>query len=304
MKRYFVLSIITFLCVSLNAQLKWNSRYQAYIDQYKDLAIAEMLKYNIPASITLAQGLLESSAGMSELARNGNNHFGIKCHDWTGARTYHDDDATNECFRAYRDVYESYEDHSRFLARQPRYRSLFRLKRTDYKGWAKGLKKCGYATSPTYAKQLIGIIELYKLHKYDKAKKYDKFMVERSSVKDVAPSINLHPIHIYNKNYYLNVRQGDTFRSIAREVGISYKKLAKYNERDKNDRLIPGEIIYLKKKQKKADKAYKNRPHRVKAGESMYSIAQYYGIRLESLYKMNDLSPDYSIQVGDLLRVR
>lgn len=304
MKRYFVLSIITFLCVSLNAQLKWNSRYQAYIDQYKDLAIAEMLKYNIPASITLAQGLLESGAGMSELARNGNNHFGIKCHDWTGARTYHDDDANNECFRAYRDVYESYEDHSRFLARQPRYRSLFRLKRTDYKGWAKGLKKCGYATSPTYAKQLIGIIELYKLHKYDKAKKYDKFMVERSSVKDVAPSINLHPIHIYNKNYYLNVRQGDTFRSIAREVGISYKKLAKYNERDKNDRLIPGEIIYLKKKQKKADKAYKNRPHRVKAGESMYSIAQYYGIRLGSLYKMNDLSPDYSIQVGDLLRVR
>lgn len=304
MKRYFVLSIITFLCVSLNAQLKWNSRYQAYIDQYKDLAIAEMLKYNIPASITLAQGLLESGAGMSELARNGNNHFGIKCHDWTGARTYHDDNANNECFRAYRDVYESYEDHSRFLARQPRYRSLFRLKRTDYKGWAKGLKKCGYATSPTYAKQLIGIIELYKLHKYDKAKKYDKFMVERSSVKDVAPSINLHPIHIYNKNYYLNVRQGDTFRSIAREVGISYKKLAKYNERDKNDRLIPGEIIYLKKKQKKADKAYKNRPHRVKAGESMYSIAQYYGIRLESLYKMNDLSPDYSIQVGDLLRVR
>lgn len=304
MKRYFVLSIITFLCVSLNAQLKWNSRYQAYIDQYKDLAIAEMLKYNIPASITLAQGLLESGAGMSELARNGNNHFGIKCHDWAGARTYHDDDANNECFRAYRDVYESYEDHSRFLARQPRYRSLFRLKRTDYKGWAKGLKKCGYATSPTYAKQLIGIIELYKLHKYDKAKKYDKFMVERSSVKDVAPSINLHPIHIYNKNYYLNVRQGDSFRSIAREVGISYKKLAKYNERDKNDRLIPGEIIYLKKKQKKADKAYKNRPHRVKAGESMYSIAQYYGIRLESLYKMNDLSPDYSIQVGDLLRVR
>lgn len=168
MKRYFVLSIITFLCVSLNAQLKWNSRYQAYIDQYKDLAIAEMLKYNIPASITLAQGLLESGAGMSELARNGNNHFGIKCHDWTGARTYHDDDANNECFRAYRDVYESYEDHSRFLARQPRYRSLFRLKRTDYKGWAKGLKKCGYATSPTYAKQLIGIIELYKLHNMTK----------------------------------------------------------------------------------------------------------------------------------------
>lgn len=304
MKRYFIIGIIVFICTSLNAQMKWNSRYQSYIDQYKDLAIAEMLKYNIPASITLAQGLLESGAGMSELARNGNNHFGIKCHDWTGARTYHDDDADNECFRAYRDVYESYEDHSKFLARQPRYSSLFKLKRTDYKGWARGLKKCGYATSPTYAKQLIGIIELYKLHQYDNAKKYDKFMVERSSVKDVVPGINLHPIHIYNKNYYLNARQGDTFRSIAKEVGISYRKLAKYNERDKNDKLVAGEIIYLKKKQKKADKAYKNRPHRVKDGESMYSIAQYYGIRLESLYKMNGLSSEYSIKVGDLLRVR
>ena len=129
-------------------------------------------------------------------------------------------------------------------------------------------------------------------------------MVDRSAVKDADTGLNLHPIHIYNKNYYLKARPGDTFKSIAKEVGISYKKLAKYNERDKNDRLVPGEIIYLKKKQKKAEKTYKNRPHRVKAGESMYSIAQYYGIRLSSLYKMNHLSPDYSIEVGDLLRVR
>ena len=129
-------------------------------------------------------------------------------------------------------------------------------------------------------------------------------MVERSSVKGVAGGMGLHPIHIYNKNYYLKARQGDTFRSIANEVGISYKKLAKYNERDRDDELVPGEIIYLKKKQKKAEKVYKKRPHRVKAGESMYSIAQYYGIRLSSLYKMNDLDPDYSIKVGDLLRVR
>ena len=136
------------------------------------------------------------------------------------------------------------------------------------------------------------------------AKKYDKFMVERSSVKDADTGLNLHPIHIYNKNYYLKARPGDTFRSIGKEVGISYKKIAKYNERDKDDKLVPGEIIYLKKKQKKAEKTYKRRPHRVKAGESMYSIAQYYGIRLSSLYKMNDLGPDYSIQVGDLLKVR
>ena len=304
MKRYLLFAIALLVNFSLSAQLRWNSSYQAYIDQYKDLAIAEMLKYNIPASITLAQGLLESGAGQSELARESNNHFGIKCHDWRGDRSFYDDDEKNECFRSYRDVYESYEDHSKFLARQPRYRSLFKLKKTDYKGWARGLKRCGYATNPAYAKQLINIIELYKLHRYDNAKKYDKFMVERSSVKDVDTNLNLHPIHIYNKKYYLKARPGDTFRSIGKEVGISYKKIAKYNERDKDDKLEPGEIIYLKKKQKKAEKTYKKRPHRVKAGESMYSIAQYYGIRLSSLYKMNDLSPDYSIQVGDLLRVR
>lgn len=304
MRRYLAAVLCLVISVSLNAQMKWNSKYQAYIDKYKDLAISEMLKYNIPASITLAQGLLESGAGMSELTRKGNNHFGIKCHDWLGATTYHDDDEEQECFRAYRDAYESYEDHSKFLARQPRYKRLFSLKRTDYKGWAHGLKSCGYATNPNYAKKLIGIIELYKLHKFDNAKKYDKFMVERSEVKDISPNTNLHPIHVYNKNYYLNARQGDTFRSISKEVGISYRKLAKYNERDKNDKLVPGEIIYLKKKQKKADKIYKKRPHRVKAGESMYSIAQYYGIRLSSLYKMNNLSPDYNIKVGDYLRVR
>lgn len=304
MKKFFLIGIMLLTSVSLFAQIRWNSQYQTYIDQYKDLAIAEMLKHNIPASITLAQGLLESGAGTSDLARKSNNHFGIKCHDWIGATTSYTDDRPNECFRVYRDVYESYEDHSKFLTEQPRYRNLFKLKRTDYKGWARGLKKCGYATNPAYAKQLINIIELYKLHQYDKAKKYDKFMVERSSVKDVAAGVDLHPIHIYNKNYYLKARQGDTFETIGREVGISYKKIAKYNERDKNDRLVTGEIIYLKKKQKKAEKVYKNRPHVVKAGESMYSIAQYYGIRLESLYKMNDLNPDYSIKVGDRLRVR
>ena len=304
MKRYLLISLIILISASLNAQLKWNSRYQAYIDLYKDLAIAEMLKYDIPASITLAQGLLESGAGMSELARKGNNHFGIKCHDWTGATVYYDDDAEQECFRAYRDVYESYEDHSKFLAKQPRYRRLFSLKRTDYKGWARGLKKCGYATNPAYAKQLINIIELYKLYKFDNAKKYDRFMVERALVKGNLQNGLFHEIHFYNKNYFVKVRQGDTFRSIAKEVGISYKKLAKYNERDKDDALIPGEIIYLKKKQKKADKAYKGHPHRVKSGESMYSIAQYYGIRISSLYKMNGLNENYSIKVGDLLRVR
>lgn len=305
--RKYILALF-FVCLALvgaQGQMKWNQRYQTYINQYRDLAIEQMLRYKIPASITLAQGLLESGAGYSELATKGNNHFGIKCHGWTGRKSYHDDDERQECFRAYNNVYESYEDHSVLLTTQPRYSMLFSIGKTDYKGWAHGLKKCGYATSPTYAQKLIGIIELYKLHQYDKATKYDHFM-EKRSYKDASTAMGgmLHPIHSYNKNYYIVARSGDTFKSLGKELGLSYRKLAKYNERKKNDKLVPGETIYLKKKQKKADKTYKNRPHVVKAGDSMYSIAQYYGIRLKSLYTKNGLSPDYQIKVGDRLRVR
>ena len=293
-----------FFISHLSAQMRWNSVYQEYIDQYKDLAIEEMLRYNIPASITLAQGVFESGAGRSELSVKGNNHFGIKCHGWAGRSVYHDDDARNECFRAYDNVLQSYEDHSKFLRYNVRYNSLFALQRTDYRGWAQGLKACGYATNPRYADKLIELIELYKLYELDKATSYDKFMAKRGGYdKPVSQGMSLHPIKIYNKNYYIIARAGDTFKGIGEEIDISYRKIAKYNERDKNDVLHAGEIIYLKKKQKKADKAYKNRPHIVKAGESMYSIAQRYGIRLKSLYKKNHLSPDYQARVGDTLRV-
>ena len=293
-----------FFISHLSAQMRWNSVYQEYIDQYKDLAIEEMLRYNIPASITLAQGIFESGAGRSELSVKGNNHFGIKCHGWAGRSVYHDDDARNECFRAYDNVLQSYEDHSKFLRYNVRYNSLFTLQRTDYRGWAQGLKACGYATNPRYADKLIELIELYKLYELDKATSYDKFMAKRGGYdRPVSQGMSLHPIKIYNKNYYIIARAGDTFKGIGEEIDISYRKIAKYNERDKNDVLHAGEIIYLKKKQKKADKAYKNRPHIVKAGESMYSIAQRYGIRLKSLYKKNHLSPDYQARVGDTLRV-
>jgi hypothetical protein len=291
--------------LSANAQMRWNAKYQSYIDQYKDLAIEEMIRYRVPASITLAQGILESGAGSSELTRKGNNHFGIKCHDWTGRTIYHDDDELQECFRAYDNALQSYEDHCKFLRNGQRYRSLFSLPITDYKGWANGLKAAGYATNPRYASQLIGIIELYKLYQYDNAKSYDKFMAKRSGTdQPVGGNGQLHSIHIYNKNYYLYARQGDTFKMIGKEIGISYKKIARYNERDSKDPLVPGEIIWLKKKQKRADKEFKNRPHIVSVGESMYSIAQYYGIRLKSLYKMNGISPDESIRVGQRLKVR
>lgn len=290
----------------MSAQMKWNQTYQTYINQYKDLAIEQMLRYRIPASITLAQGLFESAAGRSDLVRQGNNHFGIKCHtSWMGLKQYHDDDARGECFRVYSDAKESYEDHSQFLARQSRYASLFNLSTSDYKGWARGLKQCGYATNPQYANKLIQIIELYKLHEYDKAKRYDKFMAEHSGTdQPINAQGLLHPIHLFNDNYYLYAREGDTFKGIGKEVGISWKKLAKYNERDKNDILHKGDIIYLKKKRKKAPKQYKKRPHIVQAGESMYGISQKYGIRLKNLYKMNGLNPDFKIYPGARLRVR
>ena len=285
------------------AQMKWNTAYQQYIDQYKDLAVAQMLRYNIPASITLAQGLLESGAGRSELTRHGNNHFGIKCHGWTGRKVYHDDDENNECFRAYNNAKESYEDHSRFLAKQSRYARLFSLQRTDYKGWARGLKACGYATNPQYANTLIQIIELYGLHKFDSATSYDRRMADRFSTDKPAADGSLHVIKAYNKNYYLIAKAGDTFKSLSKEVGISRRKLAKYNERDKNDVLSQGDIVYLKKKRTKAEKKFKNKPHTVRRGESMYSIAQMYGVRLKSLYDKNGLTPDYEIKAGDRIRV-
>ena len=301
--RFLICLLLWGLFPAFSDAISWNKAYQDYFDYYKDIAISQMQQYGIPASITLAQGVLESGAGNSELARKSNNHFGIKCNGWTGRRVYHDDDERNECFRSYDSPYDSYEDHSRFLANGQRYRSLFNLSITDYKGWAKGLKAAGYATNPQYASKLIEIIQLYKLYEYDTAKGADKFMVQHSKDHRVDGQ-ELHPIKIFNKNYYLIARRGDSFASIAEEVGISARKLAKYNERDRRDRLDAGDVIWLKKKQKKAPKDYKGRLHYVRNGESMYSIAQSYGIRLKSLYKMNGLTPDYQIRVGDGLRLR
>lgn len=305
-KNIFISYLFLMSTFSLSAQqMRLSSQYQMYIDQYKDIAIEEMLKHKIPASITLAQGLLESRAGQSDLTLSSNNHFGIKCNGgWTGPTSYHDDDAEGECFRAYNSAYESFEDHSRFL-KKPRYSSLFSLDIKDYRGWAYGLKAAGYATSSTYAEKLINIIELYKLYQYDSAKSYDRYLADKVSKDKAVKGGLLHMIYKYNDNYYVQARRGDTFRSISQEVGVSWRALARYNERDKDDVLASGDVVYLKKKHRKADKEFRNRPHTVRSGESMYAISQLYGIRLKSLYKLNHLDPEvYQIHVGDRLRVR
>ncbi|MBR1548504.1 MAG: glucosaminidase domain-containing protein [Prevotella sp.] len=270
--------------------------YLDYFEAYRDIAVEQMRQHGIPASITLAQGVLESGAGKSELARKGNNHFGIKCSGWTGSRTYHDDDRRGECFRAYPTVLASYEDHSAFLVGGRRYSSLFRLRSTDYKGWARGLQSCGYATSPTYATNLINIIELYKLYRYDTAA-YRKGKRGRAGVM-------LREEHEFNSNRFVVARSGDTFQSIAADLDMSARTLARINERDQNAPLEDGERIWLKKKRRKGPKEYKDWRHRIEAGESMYSISQQYGIRLKSLYKLNGLPPSYMIRVGDELRIR
>lgn len=286
--------IVFWLCFGLmqahSQRMTWSKAYADYFKQYAEVAVQQMRQYRIPASITLAQGVLESGAGNSALARKANNHFGIKCNGWKGRKSYHDDDAPDECFRAYKNVYQSYVDHSVFLTTSQRYRRLFNLKLKDYKGWARGLKACGYATSPTYASKLIDIIEFYHLYEYDSGKGI--------------PFGVLRQVREFNQNHFVIARRGDTFRTIADDVDISYRKLAKYNERDKNDTLEEGEYVWLGKKRRNAPKEYKNRPHRVAAGESMYSISQRYGIRLKNLYKMNHLDPDYMIRVGEQLRVR
>ncbi len=299
MRKLFISIALLLSSLGVQAQMKWNEQYQHYINLYKDVAIEQMKEWKIPASITLAQGLLESGAGKSKLARQANNHFGIKCHGWKGRKTYEDDDRKNECFRAYPSVYDSFEDHSRFLASGQRYRRLFKLRTDDYKGWAKGLKAAGYATNPRYAQQLIDIIELYKLYDYDTGKGYDKFVYKISKETDFD-----YEIHYFNKNYYVLARKGDSFRSLGKEMRISYRRLANYNERDKDDMLEEGEIVWLKRKRKNAPKDYKGRLHYIREGESMYTISQYYGIRLKSLYKMNKLEPTYQIRVGDSLRLR
>lgn len=305
--RIVLFLILSALAASVRPQntqaLWWN-----YISNYKDMAIDQMERYRIPASITLAQGLCESGAGQSRLAREAHNHFGIKVGTgWTGPYIIASDDRPDDRFRKYRTDDESFEDHSRFLRNNRRYASLFNLSITDYKGWARGLKACGYATNPRYADMLIGVIERYNLMQFDSGKSSGNFRRHHqtsASEADATAFFTEHIVYQVNKNYLIIANRNDSWERIARETGVSRRKLLKYNDLPKDAQLHIGDVVYLKQKQKKADKVYRFAPHIVQPGESVYSIAQLYGIRLESIYKINHLPADYVPQVGDELWVR
>jgi len=299
--RNSLLAIILIIITTFSAEAqRKNSSYLKYIDQYSNLAVQHQKKHGIPASITLAQGILESGAGQSKLAKASNNHFGIKCHsDWRGGRTYHDDDERGECFRKYKKVEDSYDDHSLFLKRS-RYASLFKLNITDYKGWARGLQKCGYATDKAYANKLIKMIEDYELYRFDSGKG-----IKKSNNKKPGPvTVPVAKRTVYKTHglIYVIALPNDSFDRIARDLDFKPKKLIKFNEVPEDFPLQPGDIIYLQKKKKKADKPYYD--HVVKIGESMHGIAQQYGIQIKSLYKMNKKDPEYIPVEGDVLKLR
>ncbi len=304
MKHLFLVFLYVFTTVLAAFGQSQKDANWVYVENYKDMAVDQMRRYQIPASITLAQGICESGAGRSRLAREAHNHFGIKVgSNWTGPYIVIADDHPNDRFRAYKTDAESYEDHSKFLRDNQRYRSLFDLKLTDYKGWANGLKRCGYATNPNYAPMLIGIIERYNLSQFDSYSK-GRYHSKKSSAAEESQFFQQHIVYKVNKCYLIIANSSDTWEQVARETGVSVRKLRKYNERPKDSRLQAGDVVYLNKKRTKGDKSLKLTPHRVQPGESMYDISQRYAIRLKNLYKLNALSPDYVPQVGDLIWLR
>jgi len=303
------------LILGSNAQDRIST--EQYIETYKKIAMKKMQEYKIPASITLAQGILESGSGNSELARKANNHFGIKCHsDWTGKKFLHTDDEPNECFRSYKTVEESFRDHSLFLTQRDRYADLFKLKLTDYKAWATGLKNAGYATNPRYPELLITIIEKYNLFEFDRLaiKKMDVqdetqasdlsytfIPVNPSDYKVVGKTKAGRFIHTNNGVKLIFARKDENLERIADELGVYPFQLYKYNDLEKGYLPQKGMMIYIEKKHRRA---FLTKEHAVRMGESLHAISQLYGIRLDRLYKMNKLNLGDKVEVGHQLRLR
>lgn len=303
--QYILLIAFSFIAYPLFAQSGVRT-YEIYIEKYNDLAISHMERYQIPASITLAQGILESGAGMSDLARRSNNHFGIKCHrGWSGGRVFAADDTPNDCFRSYNRVEDSYQDHSEFLVGSSRYKGLFDLSITDYKGWARGLQQSGYATDRAYANKLIKLIEDYELYRFDD-RKYRKGVSrnQRDAIRNNEASMATwkHQPYMTHGLVYVIAVDGDTFGSISNEFGFKEKDLLKFNEVPADFPLSDGDIVYFQKKKTRADKGYEY--HVVQVGESMYSISQMYGIQMRNLYRLNKKNYEYIPEEGDMLKLR
>lgn len=307
--KFYLLVIFTLLFAgTVQANPPRISR-QDYIALYKDDAVKDMLKTGVPASITLAQAAFESGDGNSELARTANNHFGIKCHkEWDGETFIQDDDHRNECFRKYNSVLESFDDHSNFLRTRDRYSFLFSYVKTDYKSWAYGLKKAGYATNPEYPQRLIKIIEEHQLFFLDTITSLETASSEK--IIAIAPKPKLRPvtegeitevslstvrkIQEINRTQYVIARKGDNYQSLAKEFDMMPWQILKYNDLERTTVINEGEIIYLKPKRNKADKEF----HIVAEGETMRDISQRYAVKLNSLCKNNQMKEETPLTDG------
>lgn len=282
-----------------------------YIDLWKNEAIHQMIEHRIPASITIAQGLLESGNGNSRLAKEGNNHFGIKCHnDWTGERIFEDDETNNECFRKYKSAKESFEDHSIFLKRK-RYETLFTLDPDDYKGWAHGLKECGYATNPKYPQLLINLIEQYALHDLDREGMKNIKNGTSPNLSSNNPKQENKPAEITlannrevrisdNRIKFIKAKNGDTPFSIAKDLDMGVWQIKKYNDVGENHIFQGGETVYIQPKRNKGKQAF----YTVKKGDTLRAISQAQGIKLSKLYKRNGLTENSILNIGQKIKLK
>jgi len=295
---------------------------EQYIQTYKDFAIREMKRMGVPAAITLAQGILETESGNSDLVKKSNNHFGIKCKSsWTAGGVSHDDDAIGECFRTYKDAEGSYRDHSNYLRGNQRYGFLFKLDPKDYKAWAYGLKKAGYATNPRYPEMLIKYIEENNLHQYTMlavnnipffdASKYQSDPEEKAFAEIVKGkgSSTIQPINVaytvkekidINGSKAIYETQGRSLLAIATENNINLNKLLEYNDLENDGLLQADQYIFLEKKSKEGNKDF----YIVQNNESIYDVAQKNGIRLQSIYEYNNLKADEKIYAGSKLKLK
>ncbi len=308
MKRIiYIVLIFSFMAGFALGQTGSKKSRSEYVEMYKKLAIRQMKMSGVPASIIIAQGMLESDNGNSTLATQANNHFGIKCHkSWSGPTMYHDDDKKGECFRKYGDAENSFTDHSDFLRYTKRYAFLFDLNPTDYKGWAKGLKKAGYATNPQYADMLIKIIEDNKLYLLDQGVDVSvappsKLMVAETETYRVDIYSN-HRVKERNGVAYVVVKAGDSVESLAKELDMMRWQIYKYNDLPDNAKLAVGDVIYVKPKKRRAAKEFPI--HVCDSGETMQRISQTYAVKLKLLYKRNGIKAGEEPEAGQEIYLR